>query len=436
MNYAGGVSGGGWRHVVILLVTFAFFLVFAVPAVAQEDEAGETTQARQTDEQDTMRAATGGKDGASASSNDGCAVAQADDVVVEAGCDDENGGGNGGGNSDGNGDGGNGGGGDDQQQDADPLAGERVTVEFGGDEIPVRATVNVAGCKVDDGATITVEEDPDGERGTVTDGAGVEITATANQVVMKRIANEETFPEFDTLRPPVTVVSSTGITCDEDTGDGPGGGSQDMPPDDNGELTPEPQDEDKGPLAGGTAIGDDVLVVGDPGCGPTGENPCIDQITIETKDCELTGQGDDLTITLSDGGEPFRIRDGDNVDITLEQDGTIVADGRKTLGDTFPPGQRDNPTRRLVPIPVQGSSPGGSVNDTFPIASSTGIGGEGCQAVKAASDSNDPNGGNDVIDDTVPDKPLPKTGGPVILIPAAALLVAGIVGLFVARRRS
>ena len=100
---------------------------------------------------------------------------------------------------------------------------------------------------------------------------------------------------------------------------------------------PEPQDVDKGPLAGGTAIGRDVLVPGDlidilpDGTRVNG----IDQIIIETENCELTAQGDGLTITLSDRGVPFRIRDGDNVDITLESDGTIVANGRSTLGESF-----------------------------------------------------------------------------------------------------
>lgn len=77
----------------------------------------------------------------------------------------------------------------------------------------------------------------------------------------------------------------------------------------------------------------------------------IDQVTIKTEDCKLTEQGDDLTITLSDRGVPFRLRDGDNVDITIKKDGTIVANGRKTLGESFPPGQRNNPTRFYDPYP-------------------------------------------------------------------------------------
>jgi hypothetical protein len=109
----------------------------------------------------------------------------------------------------------------------------------------------------------------------------------------------------------------------------------------------------------------------------------IDQIIIETENCELTAQGDGLTITMSDRGVPFRIRDGDNADITLEEDGTIVANGRSTLGESFPEAVRDNPDKLIVPIPVDPENDvfARGPNDTFPIISSTGVGGEGCRVV-------------------------------------------------------
>ena len=142
---------------------------------------------------------------------------------------------------------------------------------------------------------------------------------------------------------------------------------------------------DKGPLAGGTAIGKDVLVPGDIiDILPDGTTVLgIDQIIIETENCQLTAQGNDLTITMSDRGVPFRIRDGDNAEITLEPDGTIVANGRSTLGESFPEAARENPDKLIVPIPVDPENdvfPRGP-NDTFPIISSTGIGGEGCRVV-------------------------------------------------------
>ena len=115
----------------------------------------------------------------------------------------------------------------------------------------------------------------------------------------------------------------------------------------------------------------------------------IDQIIIKTENCEFTGQGAELTITMSDRGVPFRIRDGDNADITLEQDGTIVANGRSTLGQSFPQAARDNPNKLIVPIPVDPENDvfARGPNDTFPIISSTGIGGDGCHVVGDSIDN-------------------------------------------------
>src|SRR5918999_101096 len=163
-----------------------------------------------------------------------------------------------------------------------------------------------------------------------------------------------------------------------------------IPPPVDSSPQPEPQDREKGPLAGGTAIGKDVLVPGDViDILPDGTTVLgIDQIIIETENCQLTAQGDQLTITMSDRGVPFRIRDGDNADITLESDGTIVANGRSRLGESFPEALRENPDRLIVPIPVDPENdvfPRGP-NETFPILSSTGVGGDGCRVVGGSSD--------------------------------------------------
>ena len=203
-------------------------------------------------------------------------------------------------------------------------------------------------------------------------------------------------------------------------------------------------------MAGGTAIGKDVLVPGDiidilpDGTRVNG----IDQIIIETENCELTAQGNELTITMSDRGVPFRIRDGDNADITLESDGTIVANGRSTLGQSFPEAVRDNPDKLIVPIPVD---PENDVfrrgpNDTFPIISSTGVGGDGCRVVGDSRDGGGDAGNVDgdasidkgninagevnskdgVIPDTISEHQVPNTGG-MPLLGLAALGLAAIV---------
>src|ERR671910_2903870 len=163
-----------------------------------------------------------------------------------------------------------------------------------------------------------------------------------------------------------TTGTSTTGTMGTTTGTPPS-----IPPPEPSSPEPEPQDVDKGPLAGGTAIGKDVLVPGDIiDILPDGTTVLgIDQIIIETEGCQLTAQGDQLTITMSDRGVPFRIRDSDNADITLESDGTIVANGRSTLWPSFPESVRHNPDKLIVPIPVDPENdvfPRGP-NDTFPI---------------------------------------------------------------------
>src|SRR5215212_6680910 len=186
------------------------------------------------------------------------------------------------------------------------------------------------------------------------------------------------------------TTGTTGTTTGTSTTGTTGTTTSALPPE-NTSPEPEPQDVDKGPLAGGTAIGKDVLVPGDIiDILPDGTTVVgIDQIIIETQNCQLTAQGNNLTITMSDRGVPFRIRDSDNADITLEQDGTIVANGRSTLGQSFPEAARENPEKLIVPIPVDPENDvfARGPNDTFPIISSTGIGGEGCHVVGQSRDS-------------------------------------------------
>ena len=436
MNHARGapsVSGGKWKLIFAALAAWTILLVLAVPAAAQESRSAEGEAETATSSE--TRAQEG---------DENLVFQEGKDTVVTTQATQEQA----------------------AQEDSEPLEGAEVDTRSTDPDIYVEV-INITRptCTAKQGASVVLE-DEDGTQADFLDNDNVQITETREGLRLKSNQNDDSSDNNDIEALNVrggddvldtgglTVVTSTDITCEDggdggDPGENPddpgedpddpgedpddpgedpgGGGNQNMPPDDNDQLTPEPQDAEKGPLAGGTAKGKDILVKDDNNCGPQQQFDCIDQVVIETENCEFTAQGDNLTVTLEDPAGPFRIRDGDNVDFTIDQDGTITANGRKVLGDSFPPNQRDNPDRVLIPIPVdpENFEPDNQPNSTFPIVSSTGIGGEGCQVVKAASDSNDPNGsdgGDDVIDDTIPNKPLPNTGG----MPLLGLLIVGL----------
>src|SRR5215211_890193 len=219
-----------------------------------------------------------------------------------------------------------------------------------------------------------------GQATTTTSTTGTSTTGTTGTGTTTGTTGTSTTGTTGTTTSTTGTTGTTGTTTTGTTGTT----TSTLPPE-NPSPQPEPQDVDKGPLAGGTAIGKDVLVPGDViDILPDGTTVVgIDQIIIETQNCQLTEQGNNLTITMSDRGVPFRIRDSDNADITLEQDGTIVANGRSTLGQSFPQAARENPDKLIVPIPVDPENDvfARGPNDTFPIISSTGIGGEGCHVV-------------------------------------------------------
>ena len=367
-----------------------------------------------------------------------------------------------------------------------PLAGTEVEAVDTDQDLDVEViTIPRTDCTFEEGASFVLE-DEDGTQADFIDGVNIKITEVdegfsvssseagqdANLVPLnERGGNGDLGTEG------LVIVTSTDITCEASTDSSPPPDSSSSPdstpPPDSStqpESTspePEPQDEEKGPLAGGTAIGKDVLVPGDvidilpDGSRVTG----IDQIIIKTEDCELTAQGDNLTVTMTDRGVPFRIRDKDNADITLQQDGTIVANGRETLGESFPEDVRDNPDKQIVPIPVDPENDQfrRGPNDTFPIISSTGVGGEGCRVAGGADGDRD--GGRDAANtddaatlddggstnagdvdsrdgvkaDTISERQVPDTGGMPLfgfVVPGLAFVGVGLLLFRSAMRRN
>jgi hypothetical protein len=348
-----------------------------------------------------------------------------------------------------------------------PLAGTEVeALDADQDQQVEVVTIPRTDCTFEEGASFVLQ-DEDGTQADFIDGVNIVMSEVDGglEAVSKDAAqganivplNERGGSDDDLGTAGLVIVTSTDISCEAS---GPSDGTSPpaenspspdntsspdatSPPDSSATPEPEPQDEEKGPLEGGTAIGKDILVPGDIiDILPDGTRVAgIDQIIIKTENCEFTGQGAELTITMSDRGVPFRIRDGDNADITLQEDGTIVANGRETLGETFPESVRNNPDKQIIPIPVDPENDEfkRGPNDTFPIVSSTGVGGEGCRAVggggdaddntdstasmdDSGTDAGDTNSADDVVPDTVSEKPLPKTGG----VPLLASAVAGL----------
>jgi hypothetical protein len=289
-----------------------------------------------------------------------------------------------------------------------PLAGTTVdTISTDEDGKVEKIKILRPDCTAKEGASLVVEDD-DGTQGDLIDDDNVRITEIPNGL---KVTSNRAHPDADIKALKVrggdkvldngglTIVTSTDI---EFKGDNPPPETTTTPPPEttttpppettttpppettttpppettttpppvtsptpSASPTPQPQDRVKGPLAGGTAIGKDILVPGDViDVLPDGTKVVgIDQIVIRTENCTLTSHGDGLSVTLSDQGVPGRITDGQNVDITLKSDGTLVSNGRVELGDFFTTDPRQNPSDRvIVPIPVDPE------NDQFPRA--------------------------------------------------------------------
>lgn len=316
-------------------------------------------------------------------------------------------------------------------QESGPLAGKSVETLDTDDDGLIDLLRIPGNCKAEEGASFVLE-DEDGTQGTFIDNGNID-----NGNV--QINDEST--EFLRVRgnPPgtnivpllerggdntldsggLTVVTSTDITCESDVQPDP-----DPNPDPNpdpgpgpgdGEENPLPQDEDKGPLVGGTAIGEDTngdLIETLPdGTQVFG----IDIIEIAAENCEVTDP-DDLTVTIDDQGVPGRFIDGENADITMDESGVTITGGT-------------GPNELLEPFLVEQEDAGADLppNDTFTVVSTTGIGGEGCKATAASDDADDGDTSDpdDVVPGTDPGGNLADTGGPLFGFMVAGLILTG-----------
>jgi len=118
------------------------------------------------------------------------------------------------------------------QQTADPIAGQTAFIEDedGDGIVDTIGPIAVAGCTLDDGATIVVE-DEDGTQVELLNGRNATITGESNAITIEGTGANGT---FDNLSPtggdPATfdpgqgtVVSSTGIVCGDSGGNGGNG---------------------------------------------------------------------------------------------------------------------------------------------------------------------------------------------------------------------
>jgi hypothetical protein len=110
-----------------------------------------------------------------------------------------------------------------QDTGAGPPAGTPVTASNpeSPSSPPNLFVIPARGCRVSDGASVTLEEE-DGTRARVVDGRSVDITATATQISIK-ITGDQFLSDVATFLDPndqsfdtgneITVVTTTGISC-------------------------------------------------------------------------------------------------------------------------------------------------------------------------------------------------------------------------------
>ncbi len=125
------------------------------------------------------------------------------------------------------------------QQTADPIAGQTAFIEDQDDDgtVDTVGPIAVAGCTVDDGATIVVE-DEDGTQVELVNGLNATITGASNAITIEGTGANGTFEnlnatggdrQFGSAGETQTgmVISSTGIVCGGSGGTGGNGTASD-----------------------------------------------------------------------------------------------------------------------------------------------------------------------------------------------------------------
>ena len=298
------------------------------------------------------------------------------------------------------------------QAGGDPITGEIVQFQREGDEDTgaiESGTIDVSefdGCDVEEGATITVEDD-DGTRAVFedlerddgnTDTANAEIRSEGDEIVIEPRGNDTTITPEQTergrtpgLQGDAEVVESTGITCEEPPEEGEGG-----------DLN----------------INDEST-----------NQVCNNVVNIFVSNFQYGNIDQSESVISGDGSDQIGV-----ISQYLNVSPEIVQFCIQQIGDNDGNDDDDN---------NDGDTNDGDTNDDGDTNGDDASGDDGNNAqddntgTQAAEDVTISGDDNTVIQGTIPDKPLPNTGGAAVWwvgLPMLLFVAAGVLAPVMGRR--